>query len=339
MNHLNQGNNLSLVAFKNPLVIYHGNCADGFSAAWVFHHMQDKIETAFDFHAGVYGKTPPDCTDRIVYLVDFSYKKEVVKEICKVAYKVILIDHHKTAVEDLEPLQDSDSPEYQKNFEWYVDMDRSGAMLAWDYWNNGAEYGPSIPRDDPKYVRPPLLLDYVQDRDLWKFKLSESREVSAALFSHKYSFEAWDKLMLQSSVLGLASEGSAIERKHRKDIEELLNACQHMGRIGGYDVPVANLPYTLASDAGNKMAADFKDGRFFAATYYDTGTDRVYSLRSCPHGMDVSQIAASYGGGGHRNAAGFKIPLMKAEGYSLEGECQVSSVGIELFQPEIDDGK
>lgn len=320
MNHLNQDNNLSLVAFKNPLVIYHGNCADGFSAAWVFHHMQDKIETAFDFHAGVYGKTPPDCSDRIVYLVDFSYKKEVVKEICKVAYKVILIDHHKTAVEDLEPLQDSDSPEYQKNFEWYVDMDRSGAMLAWDYWNNGAEYGLSIPRNDPMYVRPPLLLDYVQDRDLWKFKLSESREVSAALFSHKYSFEAWDKLMLQSSVLGLASEGSAIERKHHKDIEELLNVCQHMGRIGGYNVPVANLPYTTASDAGNKMAAGFEDGRFFAATYYDTGTDRVYSLRSCPHGMDVSQIAASYGGGGHRNAAGFKIPLTQILKESDDGK-------------------
>ncbi len=320
MNLLNQDNNLSLVAFKNPLVIYHGNCADGFSAAWVFHHMQDKIETVFDFHAGVYGKTPPDCTDRIVYLVDFSYKKEVVKEICKVAYKVILIDHHKTAVEDLAPLQDSGSPEYQKNFEWYVDMDRSGAMLAWDYWNNGAEYGPSIPRDDPKYVRPPLLLDYVQDRDLWKFKLSESREVSAGLFSYKYSFEMWDKLMLQSSVLGLAAEGSAIERKHHKDLKELLNVCQHMGRIGGYNVPVANLPYTLASDAGAKMAAGFEDGRFFAATYYDTGTDRVYSLRSCSHGMDVSQIAASYGGGGHRNAAGFKIPLTQILKESDDGK-------------------
>lgn len=313
MNLLDKDNNLSLVAFKNPLVIYHGNCADGFSAAWVFHHMQDKIETAFDFHAGVYGKTPPDCTDRVVYLVDFSYKKEVVKEICKVAYKVILIDHHKTAVEDLAPLQDAESTEYQPNFEWYVDMDRSGAMLAWDYWNNMERAAPNClvtwSVHDPKYVRPPLLLDYVQDRDLWKFKLTSSREVSAALFSHKYSFEMWDKLMLQSSVLGLASEGSAIERKHHKDIEELLNVCQHMGRIGGYDVPVANLPYTLASDAGNKMAAGFEDGRLFAATYYDTGTDRVYSLRSCPHGMDVSQIAASYGGGGHRNAAGFKIPL------------------------------
>lgn len=111
-----------------------------------------------------------------------------------------------------------------------------------------------------------------------------------------------------------------------------------MGRIGGYDVPVANLPYTLASDAASKMAADFEDGRFFAATYYDTGTDRVYSLRSCPHGMDVSQIAASYGGGGHRNAAGFKIPLMKIFGADAHTGLLEETVFASLPQ-EFDDGK
>lgn len=297
---------------KKPLVIYHGNCADGFSAAWVFYHMQDKIEQGFDFHAGIYGEIPPDCSDRIVYLVDFSYKKAIVLEICKVAKKVILIDHHKTAIEDLKDLQDISSPLYQKNFDWYVDIERSGAMLAWDYWNNHVGELTYTPGNS-SYEQPPMLLDYVQDRDLWKFKLPGSREVSASVFSNKYSFEKWDELMLNKSIVSMEAEGHAIERKHHKDIEELLNVCQHMATIGGHSVPGANLPYTLASDACHKMAAAYKDGTMFAATYYDTGTDRIYSLRSCHNGMDVSQIAAFYGGGGHRNAAGFKIPLIRME--------------------------
>jgi len=75
--------------------------------------------------------------------------------------------------------------------------------------------------------------------------------------------------------------------------------------IGGHDVPVANLPYTLTSDAGHRMA----QGEPFAACYWDTPEGRVFSLRSSANGLDVSAIAADYGGGGHDNAAGFRMPI------------------------------
>lgn len=301
-----------------PLVIYHGNCLDGFTAAWCFWNAQDEFETAYNFHPGVYNDPPPDCTGRIVYLVDFSYKRAVVKEICKVAREVYLIDHHKTAIEDLMPLQDAGHDDFCPNFFWYVDINRSGAKLAWDFLHNtlyadtrsGAL---TYSRDDVQYREPPLLLDYVEDRDLWKFKLAHSREVNASLFSYKYSFEDWDKLMSGSTteLLNHASAGRAIERKHHKDIEELLNVCRTTAVIAGHLVPVANLPYTMASDACTIMAKEWKDGTMFAASYYDTATHRVYSLRSGPDGMDVSVIAKSYGtgGGGHKHAAGFRIPL------------------------------
>lgn len=295
----------------NPLVIYHANCADGFTAAWCFHHYakHSSMEIEFDFHPGVYNDPPPDCTDRVVYLVDFSYKRAVVEGILRVAEEVILIDHHKTAIEDLSPLFKSDSWSGEpKQLSHYTDINRSGAMLAWDYlfnWGNPD-------KTHPLYKQPPLLLEYVQDRDLWKFKLELTREVSAAIFSHAYSFDKWDTLMSGGRIemMKMASEGHAIERKHHKDIKELLNVCQHFGVIAGHTVPVANLPYTLASDACHNMAKNYKDGTVFAASYYDTGSHRVYSLRSCDNGMDVSEIAKQYpGGGGHKHAAGFRIPL------------------------------
>jgi hypothetical protein len=59
-----------------PLIIYHGNCADGFSAAWCFWR---KYRDGADYFAGVYQQEPPDVSGRDVFLVDFSYKRAVVE--------------------------------------------------------------------------------------------------------------------------------------------------------------------------------------------------------------------------------------------------------------------
>lgn len=290
---------------KNPIVIYHANCADGFSAAWVFYKMSKIHEVDFEFYAGVYGKPPPDVTDRIVYLVDFSYKRDVVIEMCQKAAKVILIDHHKTAIEDLGWLVDEGCAQHQRNFNWYVDIERSGAVLAWDYW-----FIESSPPTQIKMGPRPILLGHVEDRDLWRFKLPNTREIQANVFSYEYTFENWDKLMSanQAELLKMTVAGAAIERKHHKDIAELVKVCQRLLVIGGHVVPVASLPYTLTSDAGHLMASDWKDGELFAACYWDTSEERIFSLRSTDNGMDVSAVALQYGGGGHKHAAGFKVP-------------------------------
>ena len=81
--------------------------------------------------------------------------------------------------------------------------------------------------------------------------------------------------------------------------------------IGGQLVPVANLPYTLTSDAGHLMCVEPHEGSLapFAACYWDPPDGRVFSLRSAEGGYDVSEIAKAYGGGGHKNAAGFTMPI------------------------------
>lgn len=119
--------------------------------------------------------------------------------------------------------------------------------------------------------------------------------------------EFWVTLMLTRNLTSLEKEGITIERKHHKDIAELLAVCTRPITIGGHLVRAASLPYTLSSDAGHLLA--LKAGGFtFGACYWDTPTHRIFSLRSCPEGMDVSEIAKGYGGGGHKHAAGFKVP-------------------------------
>lgn len=301
----------------SKICIYHGNCADGFTAAWA-------VRKAFagediEFHPGVYGAPPPDVKGKEVIIVDFSYPRETLYNMLPGSRGILVLDHHKSAEADLaEPdskgyiinmypkyLQGGaiDYARYLENTDVHdvaegagpriytvFDMERSGAGIAWDF------FFPDTPR--------PKLIDHVEDRDLWRFNLPNTREIQANIFSHPYDFDVWDRLV-ETDCAELIVGGIAIERKHHKDIAELLAIVTRKLQLGGYIVPVANLPYTLVSDAAGKLAETAP----FAACYWDTPTDRVFGLRSREGGVDVSEIAKIYGGGGHKHAAGFRVPL------------------------------
>lgn len=260
------------------LCIFHGNCADGFTSAWV---VRKALGDSVDFHPGVYSNPPPPVEGRDVLMVDFSYKRPVLEQIRDQAKSVLILDHHETAQADLQDL-----PGVQSVF----DMKRSGAGITWDY------FFPNKPR--------PVLLNHVEDRDLWKFALRRTREIQAAVFSYPYDFKAWDFLMEEADPEKLAIEGEAIERKHFKDIRELIQVVTREFTISGHVVPIANLPYTLTSDAALMLAK----GKPFAGCYWDTPEGRVFSLRSTEDGLNVADIAKFYGGGGHKHASGFRVP-------------------------------
>ena len=270
------------------LCIYHGNCADGFGAAWALRYSTGDGGKDIDFHPGIYGEDPPDVTDKDVVMLDFSYKKDVVLKMTETAKSILIIDHHKTAKADLifnhQDLAEGDYCPINVIF----DMEKSGAMLSWEHFNKGKPV--------------PALITHIQDRDLWKFELDFTREIQAAIFSYEYDFEVWDRLM-STDVNELIKEGEAIERKHFKDIQELIKLAAYRTTIAGYDVPVLNAPYFYSSDVGHILGVNEP----FAACYYDHVEGRTYSLRSSEDGIDVSEIALLFGGGGHKHAAGFSI--------------------------------
>lgn len=312
------------------LCIYHGNCADGFGAAWV---VRKALGKDIQFHAGRYGETPPDVTGKHVVIVDFSYKRPVLEEMASKAKSILVLDHHESAAEDLAglPLPVDYGPTGPAPADWgcvdvvagynrdalhdharqcngppvyaIFDMERSGAGLTWDFFHHGK------PR--------PALINHIEDRDLWRFQLKGTREIQAALFSYPYDFQVWDRLFYATDIQTLFNDGWAIERKHHKDVEELVNGLWYKMVIGGYVVPVCSLPYTYSSDAGNLMCQGLDEGLGglwippFAACYWDTAKERVFSLRSIDKlgGVNVSKVAVEYGGGGHKNAAGFSMPV------------------------------
>ncbi|MBA1147398.1 phosphohydrolase [Ectothiorhodospiraceae bacterium WFHF3C12] len=282
----------------NPLCIYHGNCADGFTAAWAVRQALGDIEC----HAAGYGQTPPDVAGRDVIIVDFSYPRDVLQAMNEQANSVLVLDHHKSAAEDLAGLPEPPecwedwiehhlalAPDMTSTMAALFDLERSGAGIAWDFFH-----------DAPR----PALVDHVEDRDIFRFALEDTEEIMMAVFSREYTWENWDSLAAESPY-ELYREGRAILRKHRKDVRELIRSCEQRMRIGGHLVPVLNAPYFYSTEAGHIMS----EGEPFAACYWDSADARTFSLRSREDGVDVSAIAKQYGGGGHRGAAGFRMPV------------------------------
>lgn len=267
------------------ICIYHGpECQDGFASAWVFNKFAKANGLEVEFVKGIYQTPPPDVTGKFVYILDFSYPRDILIEMASKARGITILDHHKTAKEDLKDLP--------KNVICSFDMERSGCMMTWNHF---------FPNEEP-----PQLLKHIQDRDLWKFELGATKQLTSALFSYPLDFEIWDGLMKHSSLDQLFIEGRALLCKQEKDVETLIKNLAYRTTIMGYDVPVINVPAMFASDVGAIMSK----GELFAASYFDLpNNERLYSLRSQPDGMDVSEIAKALGGGGHKHASGFKIQI------------------------------
>lgn len=272
----------------DTIVIYHSPCLDGFTAAWVAKQaLGDTATYVAASYADATNTTLPDVDNKLVYLLDFSYPREIMLELVDRADHVIVLDHHKSAQADLEDLIDGE--ELSGEF----DMERSGAMMAWNWFFFDKE--------------PPKFIEYVQDRDLWIKELPNCEEVNLAMFSYEYTFENWDKIAAQP-IESLLKDGQAIHRKHMKDVRELIDSClQHM-TIGGFEnIPTVNANHFFGSDL---CAILCKEEPFSAYYSHNSDGQIVFGLRSSADyegAQDVSVIAKAYGGGGHVHASGFRV--------------------------------
>lgn len=287
-----------------PLILYHAGCWDGFCAAWITNR---HFGVDADYLPVQYGQEPPDVEGREVFILDFSYKRPVMRAILAQARKVIVLDHHKTAEAELAGIVDeviqrpdliANRPGSELPFIRF-DMTKSGGRLTWEYFcADGLSSWANCPV--------PWLVDYTEDRDLWRWKLSYSREVNAALRSYPLDFALWDDLAKKNPLAWdglhcLVAEGEAILRREQQIIDDHLRHAREV-TMDGHTVLAVNAT-VLFSDIAGELAKD----RPFGACYFDRQDGkRQWSLRSRDDGIDVSEVAKRHGGGGHRNAAGFE---------------------------------
>ena len=289
----------------NPLpriiCMYHGNCPDGVAASWVVREFYKKVPGAnVEFRAVQYNDAfeLEDFRGAIVYMVDFSVPPDTLKAIAAMAFSVVVIDHHKSAIEKYEGAE----------LPWNADTffgKNCGAFLTWQWF-----FGNPVPE----------WLRYINDRDLWEWKLPNSEEVSAAIFARGLTHETFDEVHAKG-VGFLVAEGAAILRYQRELLNNIKTRAKYIN-IDGHYIPAVVCP-VLISEAANDMieALGVKAAVVF---YQKPGTLQwMVSLRSAKKpngsieepfgsvpagGLDVSAIAKEHGGGGHRNAAGCPAP-------------------------------
>ena len=104
----------------------------------------------------------------------------------------------------------------------------------------------------------------------------------------------------------LVDESQAMQTYHESIVEALADKAES-AFIDGHAVVRCNAPYMFASDVGHLMLERYPGT--IAMTWSDGGGYRHVSLRSLDDRPDVSEFAKKYGGGGHRNAAGYRVPL------------------------------
>lgn len=284
------------------IVYYHDSCADGFGAAfaaWL------KLGDAAEYVPVQYGREP--CLDGLdgvdIYILDFSFPLPVMHKMFEIANKVVWLDHHKTAFEAMGKSIDEVYRVHDRDQDVILDNNKSGALLAWEYFH-------------PEKEMSELILN-IDDRDRWQFKRTLSKATHAGLMANRpWKFEQWKgftNLVHNNALGGLVQEGQILLKQQAADVASSAKHAKECvlyipdGLIGRRGLAV-NCASNI-SEVGHALAN--QSGTYGLVWWYSPHEQAaVCSLRSNGD-YDVSAIAKQFGGGGHKNAAGFKVPMTK----------------------------
>lgn len=291
------------------IVFYHDPCIDGFTAAFLAAKALEKqhpdnlpqlvpikygdVRCVEDLQRLV---GPEGYKDKTVYILDFSFPKPLMDWLFDNASYVVWLDHHKTAFEMYgQPADLYWQVSEDRRFIW-LDPSASGAMLSWRYFFYDERVQPDLVR-------------VVDDYDRWQFRLADTKEANAFIKSQPRTFEAWDD-MLKMTAHEMASNGRVIQKYEEAMVAQMIEAPDAVHSItlaaGTVEGLAINGPAHLSSALGHALC---KEAETFGAVWQYDGVFRIkVSLRS-EGDFDVSEIAKMYGGGGHKNAAGFSIEV------------------------------
>jgi oligoribonuclease NrnB/cAMP/cGMP phosphodiesterase (DHH superfamily) len=263
------------------VVIYHGDCPDGFGgayAAWKKFGARAAYLPAMNRFA-----LPCPLKNKEVYLIDYTYQENFIKKLLRDNKRVTAIDHHITAERVAKLTQN-----------YSFALDHSGAVLAWNYFHPGRKV--------------PVMLRYIEDRDLWRWKLPASKAVLAYFDLAERSFAIWDKAAKELEQAGkrkaYREKGELLLRYEKMLLDEILPSAE-LVRFAGYTVFAINAPYHFVDNLGHALT---KKTHSFTIVWRETAGTLKVSLRSAGS-VDVAKIAEKFGGGGHKAAAAFSFPI------------------------------
>lgn len=313
------------------IVFYHADCTDGFGAAYAAWR---RLGASACYRGITHGELPAldKLAGREIVILDFAFERDQLTAMAGVARSVLQLDHHITARNQwaAELGKTVDGPQRWQHPERpltvHFDMDKSGARLAWEHFHP----------DEPM----PWPLRHVEDQDVWRFALPATRAFNRALRLLPFEFAVWDEVMREAATPDMpryqtmVNQGETIERYYQGEVERLANGPLvmpvHMpgNAVGREHALKHRIPFIetaqgacrivsglavnanslFASELGNRLAE--KCGSFALVWTLAADGEVKASLRAQGK-VDVAKMAEHFGGGGHRNAAGFRMPAAR----------------------------
>lgn len=263
------------------IVLYHGNCPDGFGGAYAA--WKKFGDTAEYIALSRTMPEPEQFTDAHLYFIDFCYPQELMDRYVANSLSLTMLDHHEGVKDVITSM-----PEY------VYDEKRSGASIAWEYFHSG----------EPM----PKLLSYVEDDDLFRFAIPETKPVLAYLAVQPFTFEVWDQIATELESPETAAPLLKKLEVYREYFDLLVNYTASRAKpvlFEGhvvYAITVNPLkPFVSAvGHALNKLHPPFA-----LMLHAFSGGMRV-SLRGNGE-VDLTVIAQKYGGNGHPDSAAFSL--------------------------------
>tara|TARA_R110000772_G_scaffold242198_1_gene354594 strand:+ start:472 stop:1521 length:1050 start_codon:yes stop_codon:yes gene_type:complete len=302
------------------LIAYHDNCLDGFTAAWAAYRGMSQLMCKPELLPMSYN---PESTQKLfdalttgdsvlgIQVVDFSLPVDVLARLqcCHPSVFVNILDHHKTAFEaycpDIDTIEcDTVVAGKLHGCNYILDNSESGASLTYKHFNyQGVPEEQTLPL--------PLLIQYVKDYDLWQFNLGDkTRWVNKYLMLQDRTLQRWDELLEmfdnECSYSAILDAGRELEEAHMLMVTKIARTAKPFS-IYGEEGLFCMCPYELMSDVGHELAN--KSGTYGIMVVIDEKkVVGKWSLRSNGD-YDVSKLAGFFGGGGHKNAAGFETSI------------------------------
>lgn len=285
-----------MVSVKSKILnYYHKDCLDGSSSACaLIKKFGENVKCIALSHEYAISEIVNEITNNEyeeIYFTDFCLKEEDMKKVLSVyTNPVKVIDHHDGVETYLKLLENKFN-----NFTYIFDNNKSGAMLTWEYFFKEYEIPETIKR--------------VQDRDIWAWKIEDTKYVTSYLM----------QFIPDLNVL-------------LKELYDLYNCIKNGKILTDHDETIKNKIYELISEGPLMLKVEnLPDLKIFNSNLYTSELGNLISkLNNEPVGIYnirnriiyisirsiegqsnyAQQYAQTLGGNGHKHASGCRINLI-----------------------------
>lgn len=241
--------------------------------------------------------------NEIVYIVDYSIPPEMMDRLLEITSNVIWIDHHKSAIEKY--------ADYDKEIAGLRYDGIAGCMLTYIYLYCmlNRETGEIVHEFDPAFAKTaPKFTKLVADYDVWTFEYGDQTrqfEKGMTLYDREPDDDIWFDLLTEESLhefarlFAICEQGKTIIRYRENLMKDYCDKKGFVCELDGYKCYAVNMALMGTDDF---VIRDVDSYDLLISFSFD-GKAWSYSLRSTT--IDCAELAAKYGGGGHKGASGF----------------------------------